>query len=139
MVRQRWYNRPIGWLLRSRFHRALSGSVLLLTYRGHRTGATHTTPLNYARDGDSLLVLSPRTHNWWRNLHEAQPVDVLLRGRRYHAIARALEGGAALAEAGPRALLRRLLRGPAAKQDARLLQIAEGYVVVRLDELHTAL
>lgn len=138
MARQRWYNRPIGWLLRSRFHRALSGSVLLLTYRGRRTGAPHTTPLNYARDGDTLLLLSPRAHSWWRNLREAQPVDVLLRGRRYHAIARTLDSGVALAEAGPRALLRRLLRGSATEQDSRLRQIAGGYVVVRLDELHTA-
>lgn len=34
MATRRWYNIPVVWLLRSPFHGALSGSVLLLTYTG---------------------------------------------------------------------------------------------------------
>lgn len=138
MARQRWYNPLIAQLLRSRFHRALSGSLLLLTYRGRRSGATRATPLNYTRDGDTLLLLSPRGHAWWRSLREGQPVEVLLRGRRYRAFARVLAESAALAEAGPRALLRRLTRGAAPGDQAALRLVAQGYVVVRVEELHTA-
>lgn len=102
MAWQRWYNRPIVWLLRSPFHRALSGSVLLLTYRGRRTGLPHTTPLNYARDGDSILLLSPRAHTWWRNLRDERSVEILVRGRRYRGTGRVLDVEETLSKAVPR-------------------------------------
>jgi deazaflavin-dependent oxidoreductase (nitroreductase family) len=47
--------------------------TLLLTTTGRRSGASHTTPLIYARDGDDYLVVAsmggaPQHPNWYRNL-----------------------------------------------------------------------
>ena len=47
--------------------------VLLLTTRGAKSGATHTTPLVYTRDGDRLVVIAskggaPTNPAWYHNL-----------------------------------------------------------------------
>ena len=47
--------------------------LLLLTTTGARTGPPHTTPLNFSRDGDRLVVIASKggsaTHpSWYHNL-----------------------------------------------------------------------
>jgi deazaflavin-dependent oxidoreductase (nitroreductase family) len=51
--------------------------ILLLTYTGRKTGARHTTPLVYLRDGDTLVIVaskggSARNPLWLLNL-QAHP------------------------------------------------------------------
>jgi len=74
-------NGLVARVLRSRLHRLLGGRLLLLTYRGRRSGRPHTLPLLYARDGDDLLLvaLHPRTQTWWRNVR-GRDVTLLVRG-----------------------------------------------------------
>jgi hypothetical protein len=63
-------NPAVRALLRSPAHRLLSGSLLLLTVTGRRSGRTFTFPVMYAADGDDLLVfVGDHEHKrWWRNL-----------------------------------------------------------------------
>lgn len=73
-----WYNPLMIWLLRSSFHKMISGSILLLTVTGRKSGRTITTPVNYIRDGRTLWVASDRERVWWRNLTGGAPLTVLL-------------------------------------------------------------
>jgi deazaflavin-dependent oxidoreductase (nitroreductase family) len=53
-----------------------------LRYTGRRSGREFTLPVQYARDGERLLVAvqHPATTTWWRNFRTPQKVSVRLRG-----------------------------------------------------------
>jgi deazaflavin-dependent oxidoreductase (nitroreductase family) len=76
-----WYNAFTSWLLRSPLHGLLSKSFMLITVSGRKSGRKYTTPVNYARDGDTLWVTSLRQRTWWRNLKGGAPVSVLVARR----------------------------------------------------------
>lgn len=78
-------NKPVEWLLRSPLHRLVSGSLLLITVYGRKTGMSYTTPLNYIRAGDDLLILSRPERTWWRNLRGGAKVQIRLRGKAWTA------------------------------------------------------
>jgi hypothetical protein len=56
------------WLLTSPLHGLASGSTLLVSVTGRKTGKTITTPVNYIRMDDGYYTLSSRDRIWWRNL-----------------------------------------------------------------------
>jgi hypothetical protein len=62
-------NAFVSTLLRSPFHRLLSGSTDLIRYRGRRTGREITMPTQYAEHGSDILILvgRPDTKTWWQN------------------------------------------------------------------------
>ncbi len=76
-------NRFVSALLGSPLHRLMSGSVDLVRYTGRRSGNQFTTPTQYARDGDDMVVLvaDPDAKSWWRNFQDGRAVDVLVRGQ----------------------------------------------------------
>jgi deazaflavin-dependent oxidoreductase (nitroreductase family) len=87
-------------LLRSRLHGVLSGSVMLITYTGRRTGRRRTIPVMYARADATLLVnvgLAERKR-WWRNLQDGAPVEVLVERRSARGRAEAITGDEARTE-----------------------------------------
>lgn len=69
------------------------GDLLLLTTRGARTGATHTTPLGYVEDDGHLVVIAsaagaPRNPAWFHNVRANPTVTVELGTSRFEAEAR---------------------------------------------------
>ena len=89
------HNPLVMALFRSLLHPLMSGTVLLLTYEGRRSGRTHNTPVSYVRDGGELLLVSSREHSWWRNLRSGVPVRLRIRGRNGEGVAEAFEGAPA--------------------------------------------
>ena len=64
-------NALVGGVLRSPLHRTMSRSLLLLTYKGRRTGKEYTIPVGYARYADDELVViagRPGGKTWWTNM-----------------------------------------------------------------------
>jgi hypothetical protein len=49
-----WFNPIMTWLLNSRFHKMVSGSTLILTIKGRKSGRMIEVPVNYIRDGRTL-------------------------------------------------------------------------------------
>jgi hypothetical protein len=49
-----WYNPIMIWILKSPFHKMMSGSTLLVTITGRKAQRTITTPVNYIKDGKTL-------------------------------------------------------------------------------------
>ena len=62
------YNPVVIRLLRSPLQGLMSGSTMLITYAGRKTGKEYTTPVNYVRDGNEPLAVGSREHSWWRTL-----------------------------------------------------------------------
>ena len=75
--------RLVTGLLRSPLHRLLSGSVILLTIVGRKSGRSITFPVQYAASGSELVVFPGRFERkqWWRNLQGPATVEVLLAER----------------------------------------------------------
>jgi hypothetical protein len=68
-------------LLTSRFHRRIgSEMIMVLTFRGRKSGKVYTFPIGYQQIGRQVVCYSP--FGWWRNLEGGAPVTVTLRGRR---------------------------------------------------------
>ena len=88
-------NALVGGVLRSPLHRTMSRSLLLLTYRGRRTGKEYVIPVAYARyREDELVVLAgrPSGKTWWTNMRGSLPVRVRLAGREVPGEARLVKG-----------------------------------------------
>ena len=77
-------NPLLRWLLRSRLHFLASGGLMLLTVTGRRSGRRFSFPVGYQRESGgalTVMVSEARKKQWWRNLREPAPVEILLRGR----------------------------------------------------------
>ena len=65
--------------LRSRFHRRIgSDMIMVLSFRGRKTGKLYSFPIGYMQVGSELVCYSP--FGWWINLRGGAPVMVTLRG-----------------------------------------------------------
>ena len=83
-----WLNRTMSWLLRSPLHGMISGSIMLITFTGHKSGKIYTTPISYTRQGEQIIAF---THSpWWKNLRDGGPVTVRLQGRDRQGSAQAV-------------------------------------------------
>jgi deazaflavin-dependent oxidoreductase (nitroreductase family) len=71
-------------------HRMLSGSMLLITFTGRKSGKTYTTPVSYVQDGQTVYILTKRFRKWWHNFRDAAPVTLHLRGHDVHGTAKSL-------------------------------------------------
>lgn len=87
-------NSVVETILKSPLHPMMSGSTLLVRYRGTRTGTEYTLPVQYADAHHGLVVMvgAPDTKTWWRNFTDMGQTQVLLRGTWTPMTAHALVG-----------------------------------------------
>ena len=83
-------NRFVARMLCSPLHVFMSG-ILLITVTGRKSGQPISTPVNYVRDGDMLIVTSRVDRTWWRNLRGGARISLRLNGKTYQADAIVLE------------------------------------------------
>jgi hypothetical protein len=76
----RLVNVPMRVVLNLPFRTFLSRQLMLLFYKGRRTGRAYRQPVSYVADGDTLLT--PGGGRWKLNLREGEPVTVRLRGTK---------------------------------------------------------
>jgi hypothetical protein len=77
-------NPVVRRVLDSRAHRLLSGRLLVLAYRGRRSGRELRIPLRYAETGDGAFVavaVRPERKQWWRSFSSGGPATLTLRGK----------------------------------------------------------
>jgi F420H(2)-dependent quinone reductase len=81
-------------VLGSPAHRLLSGSLLVLEYRGPRSGRTFRIPLMYAREGEQVIALAsnPRGKQWWRAFRHGAPASLTVARRTIEADGHLLAG-----------------------------------------------
>jgi deazaflavin-dependent oxidoreductase (nitroreductase family) len=94
-----WFNPFMIWLIRSPFHRLLSKNFMTLSYTGRKSGKSYQVPVNYTRQGDSLVTFSYRERTWWRNLRGGAPVVLRLEGKDVSATSQVMEDDTEVIEA----------------------------------------
>jgi deazaflavin-dependent oxidoreductase (nitroreductase family) len=71
---------PLRWALGRGSGGPLARNLLLLRFRGRTSGRWYTTPVGYAREGDSVVIVTSPTYSWWKNVRGGADVDVRLDG-----------------------------------------------------------
>lgn len=87
-------NPLVRGVLASPGRRVLDRALLVLDYRGRRTGRRFRIPVMYARDGDRVLVLAarPEAKQWWRTFRGGAPATLTIAGRTLRADGELLAG-----------------------------------------------
>ena len=114
-------------VLESRAHSLLSGRLVLLAYRGRRSGRRFSIPLRYAEMESGGLVavaVRPERKQWWRAFSEANRATITLRGALIEARGRVVEGAARDAALG--AYLGRYPRSRRMTRDAAVVVFEPG-------------
>ena len=132
-------------ILGSPLHGLLSAGLLVLEYRGRKTGFARRLPLSYVRH-DENVYLCTRTSMWVRNIGAGADVHATIRGRRKALHAKVLDPSSAEALDALRAFvtanpstgvnLYHVARGHDGKPvEADLAREVLASRVVRLDEI----
>lgn len=121
-------NRIIAMILTSPLHSLLDNWLIVIAYRGRRTGRMLSTPVEYVRVGARVIVLvaDAPAKQWWRNVRADPAVEVVLDGVRRNG--QATVGRPQ--DAGMAADLRRYL---ARKPRAAAVAARESSAIVRID------
>ena len=77
--RMRVANTVMRRVLNLPFRTPISEKLMLLFYRGRRTGRAYRQPVSYVRDGDVLLT--PGGGRWKENLRDDEPISARVAGR----------------------------------------------------------
>jgi len=87
-------NTIVTAILKTPLHPVLSGSTVLVKYRGATSGNEYVTPVQFADAHHGLVVLvgTPDAKTWWRNFTTMATISVLLQGRWIPMTAHALRG-----------------------------------------------
>lgn len=93
------YNPIVALLLRSPLHPLMSGTTLLLTLTGRKSGKHYTLPISYAQAGATLTLITNRKHGWWKNLQTGAQVTARVRGQDLHGQAQVVTADAATLQA----------------------------------------
>lgn len=78
-------NKAIVGLLRSPLHGLLSKQLMLVTFRGRKTGNHYTTPVTLIRNGDGYRFFT--SYNWWKNMRGGAPVTLLVQRQPFAGFA----------------------------------------------------
>jgi hypothetical protein len=90
-------NGIVSGLLRSPLHGMLSNTLVLLSFKGMKSGKTYTLPVGYTLDGSLVKIVS--SGGWWKNLRKEVPVILWLKGQKRSGIAEAFYGDENVVEA----------------------------------------
>lgn len=90
----RFLNAVVKLILLSPLHPLASGSVLLLTFSGRKSGRPYTVPLGYMREERAIVCFtSGEWSTWWKNLRGGVPVTARVQGRKLAGEAEVFTGG----------------------------------------------
>lgn len=78
-------------LLRSPLHTLMSGSLMLITYTGNRSGKVYTTPVRYLRTASSIQCFTSPDTKWWRNLRGGAEVTLTIERAERRVFAHVIE------------------------------------------------
>ncbi len=66
-------------ILRSPFHKMVSGQIMIISFKGAKSGKAYSTPVSYSRDNGNVYVF---THSkWWKNFRNGGEVKLRLAGQ----------------------------------------------------------
>jgi hypothetical protein len=86
----RRFNPVFVWILRSLLHGMMSKELLVLEYRGRKSGKAYAIPLGYVEHEGVPYCVTREYSSWWKNVASPTPVAIWLRGVRTDATAERL-------------------------------------------------
>jgi deazaflavin-dependent oxidoreductase (nitroreductase family) len=77
------FNPIVRWVLSSRLHALMSKNVLLIAFRGRKSGKEYSTPVQFAQEDKQVWILVgfAEKKNWWHNLMGGAPVRLCIEGK----------------------------------------------------------
>ena len=78
-----WFliNPFVAFLARSPLHFLLSHQVLVIQFKGRKSGKQYLVPVSYHEHGTSYTCVTLRSNIWWRNLKELTHIQIWLKGK----------------------------------------------------------
>ena len=78
-----WFliNPFVAWLARSPLHFIISHQVLVIQFKGRRSGKLYLVPVSYHENGSSYTCVTLRSNIWWRNLKDISHSQIWLKGK----------------------------------------------------------
>src|SRR6476620_4077990 len=92
----RWFTNLLKYLLRTPLHGIFSKSIMLLVFRGRKTGKVYSTPVSYLREGDVVTAFTDSP--WQRNLLGGAHVTMYLKGKAVEGVAQVIDDREAVTE-----------------------------------------
>lgn len=86
-------NPIIELIISSPFHSLLSGSFMLITIKGRKSGKIRTFPVNYLKKDTEIVVFSRKGRSWWNNLNGGAPLEMLIKGKKIHGMGKVVKIG----------------------------------------------
>jgi hypothetical protein len=84
----KWFTNLLKFLLRTPLHIIFSKSIMLLQFRGRKSGKVYSTPVSYLREGDVVTAFTDSP--WQRNLLGGAPVTLYLKGKAVKGVAKVI-------------------------------------------------
>ena len=78
-----WFliNPFVALLARSPLHFLISHQLLVIQFKGRKSGKQYLVPVSYHKHGLSYTCVTLRSNIWWRNLKEITHTKVWLKGK----------------------------------------------------------
>ena len=77
-----WFliNPVVAFLARSPLHFIISHQVLVIQFKGRKSGKQYLVPVSYHEHESSYTCVTLRSNIWWRNLKEVSHTKIWLKG-----------------------------------------------------------
>ena len=77
-----WFliNPFVAFLARSPLHFLISHQVLVIQFKGRKSGKQYLVPVSYHEHESSYTCVTLRSNIWWRNLKEVSHTKIWLKG-----------------------------------------------------------
>ncbi len=78
-----WFliNPFVALLARSPLHFFISHQVLVIKFKGRRSGKSYLVPVSYHEHESSYTCVTLRSNIWWRNLKDVAHTQIWLKGK----------------------------------------------------------
>jgi len=79
-IKTNWLMQP---LLNSPMHWLFSSTLMLIRFKGRKSGNEFVTPVSYEVFSDCITIplSETSTRTWWRNYRKPWPMDIRLKGK----------------------------------------------------------
>ncbi|MDA0273687.1 MAG: hypothetical protein O3C68_10605, partial [Proteobacteria bacterium] len=74
----KFINLVVMALLKSPIHGFWSASLVVIGFRGRKTGKSYATPVRYVVDAEVVQCFTSKDGDWWRNIAVSQEAELLL-------------------------------------------------------------
>ena len=81
-----WYNRIMVGILRSAMHSLISNEIMIIGFKGAKSGKKYSTPVNYLEIDGNYYVMSDRSRVWWKNIKTNPEIEMYIKRKRINGM-----------------------------------------------------